>query len=1225
MNLTNAEDENPINTDDSRPKKYIILRSLGKGSFGRVKEALHVFSGERIAIKILEKSRIKKQDDLRRIRREIDILNKVNHPNIIQLYEIIETNKYFFFVMEYAKVGEQSNFIEKKNRLSELEACKLFQQLISGIEYLHSLGCAHRDIKPSNILLDEDNNLKIIDFGLGNMYDTDEKLKTACGSPCYAAPEIISGEEYNPLQVDIWSAGITLYCMVAGAQPFDEETKTLLYQKILACEYPVPKWFSPICLDLIRRILVRNPQERLSLEDIKNHSWFGMYEPIQLHPGIIPGIHSFKINTYIAKVSAKKMNIELQDLRKMLVENDHNKYTTLYWLILKKVSRGGFDIPDEQEEVMGGNTRDNNRVEENRLSVDKFMKKRNMSAENGNNFQKTLQRQPIGGANDAPTTIKKIEGDEKVTATIKKRDTADRTCNKTDRVEMVSVDRKKMLIEPLVQNQVESKARGSKSLDTKKSGVKNSGGSQQPQRKLLVLDAEIDQSKKIEDFDCGRGKNNNNNQYITHPGNMKDLMNNVYMNRQEVSDTLGNNNTPFNYGEKLEVVTKGDHKISKTLDADDYRKKNKKSPSLDTNYYKNPNSRLHSQKSNQRKRDSGNNMTFNNTTNEKILEKKANMSLLIEDQKKQTQNTAGIYPPKNIKHCMLPGGTNKGDNSGVGNMNLGGNSAKNAIIDGFAQNLTGTRQMKVDQSQTTDRERRRVRHDINMTRTMGTQHNDKYGNKTYIPKSPMQTSPRSRGINNDNKIGFKSQKRQMLMNQQNQPQLQVNPGKRVNSKDSSSGLEKSMEYHYPNSQRDRRYSINANKGLNTNKSTINETISPQINSKDTPAMPKLSRGKSPRDKTSSGGEDFNQYGNNEAKNLLFEQLFAANVTTMKTTTSTTVYHHQVYGANTPNSNVFNFGENTKNHVHPSSQYGGRCNRSTSRKDKNSTDRVLNHQNPIDHSSNVSPMNSTRSNHNHSKGGQNSSQIRYTGVGSKRKENSIHNNASEVNSKVNRINLNLSILGANLNNNNKNVAIGREGNKAMIHSRDNSAVSYNNAKNLKAYIGEKNSDFLNKMNKAPSNQTNALKKIAYKTSGHSKERKPNKNSVNSVDKRQLEAPTNKTMYLAKDSSMVDNIFKSDMNNSIDQRRKHNLPGKTPIGIRTDTTQNNEFQIKDGLDLAREKFRSKREISGYRKKERVGGQNCGDLSQDENGKRGNSIKISKNDVDPNNYSNNSYFYH
>lgn len=269
-------------------KKYQILGTLGTGSFGKVKEALHLLSGEKVAIKIMEKGRIKKEDDQDRIRREMNILSKVNHPNIIQLYEIIETNNYFYFVMECAEKGELSYYIESQDRLSEMEACKFFQQLVSAISYLHTIGCAHRDIKPSNILIDYNSDIKLIDFGLGNLYDENEKLKTACGSPCYAAPEIISGEAYDPITVDIWSAGITLYAMLCGYLPFDDESKSVLYDKILACQYKMPKYVSPQAADLLNKILVRKVSDRLNIEQIKQHPWFNMHKPSVFADGYLP-------------------------------------------------------------------------------------------------------------------------------------------------------------------------------------------------------------------------------------------------------------------------------------------------------------------------------------------------------------------------------------------------------------------------------------------------------------------------------------------------------------------------------------------------------------------------------------------------------------------------------------------------------------------------------------------------------------------------------------------------------------------------------------------------------------------------------------------------------------------------------------------------------------------------------------------------------------------------
>ena len=149
-----------------------------------------------VAIKILEKKKIKDVNDVERVTREIHILKIVRHPHIIQLYEIIETQSKLYLIMEHCSNGELFDYITSRNRLKEEEACKLFQQLISAIEYLGELGIAHRDVKPENLLLDEFKNLKMVDFGLSNTFKPGEKLQTACGSPCYAAPELIRGKEY---------------------------------------------------------------------------------------------------------------------------------------------------------------------------------------------------------------------------------------------------------------------------------------------------------------------------------------------------------------------------------------------------------------------------------------------------------------------------------------------------------------------------------------------------------------------------------------------------------------------------------------------------------------------------------------------------------------------------------------------------------------------------------------------------------------------------------------------------------------------------------------------------------------------------------------------------------------------------------------------------------------------------------------------------------------------
>jgi 5'-AMP-activated protein kinase catalytic alpha subunit len=182
-------------------------------------------------------------------------LKLIRHPNIIQLYEIIETAKYLFLVMEFVEHGELFEYIVNNRKLKEAEACKLYHQLINGIEYTHKLNIVHRDLKPENLLLDFDHSLKIVDFGLSNTYKQGETLKTPCGSPCYAAPEMIKAERYSGLRVDIWSSGVILFAMLCGYLPFEDSNTGNLYQKILSGKYSPSKSLSEDAKDLISRVL----------------------------------------------------------------------------------------------------------------------------------------------------------------------------------------------------------------------------------------------------------------------------------------------------------------------------------------------------------------------------------------------------------------------------------------------------------------------------------------------------------------------------------------------------------------------------------------------------------------------------------------------------------------------------------------------------------------------------------------------------------------------------------------------------------------------------------------------------------------------------------------------------------------------------------------------------------------------------------------------------------
>ncbi|KAK8824972.1 hypothetical protein WA538_005637 [Blastocystis sp. DL] len=253
---------------------YRLEDTLGTGSFGKVKLATHVITGIKVAIKILSKERIKKLDMLAKVKREIRILQSFNHPHIVRLYEVIDTPTDIFLVMEYVPGGELFDYIVRKGRLPENEARRFFQQIISGVEYCHKHNIVHRDLKPENLLLDEDNNIKIADFGLANFLMDGDFLSTSCGSPNYAAPEVISGRLYAGPEVDVWSSGVILYALLCGRLPFDDENIPSLFRKIKNGLYRLPSFLSKGARELIPVMLMNDPIKRITIPDIRKDPWF---------------------------------------------------------------------------------------------------------------------------------------------------------------------------------------------------------------------------------------------------------------------------------------------------------------------------------------------------------------------------------------------------------------------------------------------------------------------------------------------------------------------------------------------------------------------------------------------------------------------------------------------------------------------------------------------------------------------------------------------------------------------------------------------------------------------------------------------------------------------------------------------------------------------------------------------------------------------------------------
>ena len=275
----NLQKEKPKTEKDSAEMTigdYIIKKTIGSGTFSTVKLGVHRITHKKVAIKILDKSKIESRDDLERIIREMQILIEMHNPFVIKVYKVYEDKNNFLIIMEYCEGGELFNYIVKKKRLSEEESSYFFYQLINGIEYIHSKGIAHRDLKPENLLLSKNKILKIIDFGLSNFYDGQKRLQTPCGSPCYASPEMVKGKKYDGFNIDIWAIGVILFAMLCGYLPFedDENDTDVLFNEIIKNKIDYPYFLSRLSLDILQKILVSDPLKRITIDEIKKHEFY---------------------------------------------------------------------------------------------------------------------------------------------------------------------------------------------------------------------------------------------------------------------------------------------------------------------------------------------------------------------------------------------------------------------------------------------------------------------------------------------------------------------------------------------------------------------------------------------------------------------------------------------------------------------------------------------------------------------------------------------------------------------------------------------------------------------------------------------------------------------------------------------------------------------------------------------------------------------------------------
>ncbi|XP_077064597.1 MAP/microtubule affinity-regulating kinase 4 isoform X1 [Siphateles boraxobius] len=316
---------------------YRLLKTIGKGNFAKVKLARHILTGKEVAIKIIDKTQLN-PTSLQKLFREVRIMKGLNHPNIVQLFEVIETEKTLYLVMEYASGGEVFDYLVSHGRMKEKEARAKFRQIVSAVHYCHQKNIVHRDLKAENLLLDADSNIKIADFGFSNEFTLGSKLDTFCGSPPYAAPELFQGKKYDGPEVDIWSLGVILYTLVSGSLPFDGQNLKELRERVLRGKYRVPFYMSTDCEGILRRFLVLNPTKRCTLEQIMKDKWINVgFESDELKPHIEP-VEDYNDTSRIDVMVG--MGYSRDEIKDALTTPKYNEIFATYLLLSRKNEDG---------------------------------------------------------------------------------------------------------------------------------------------------------------------------------------------------------------------------------------------------------------------------------------------------------------------------------------------------------------------------------------------------------------------------------------------------------------------------------------------------------------------------------------------------------------------------------------------------------------------------------------------------------------------------------------------------------------------------------------------------------------------------------------------------------------------------------------------------------------------------------------------------------------------
>ena len=344
---------------------YSLGTELGSGAFGKVVLGKHIQTKEPVAIKILDKMILSHTpDDYQSVKQEISILKSVKHKHIVQLYDVLQTPRHIFIIMEYCEGKDLLDYILTKSKLSEEESLKYFHQLINALFYLHSQNIAHRDIKIDNMLLDRNRDLKLVDFGLSTKYPDDNLLDQPCGTVVYAAPEVLQGKEYHGMLADVWSSGIVLYGMLSGYLPFGEQDDEINRINIISGKIKYPSYFSNCVKDLLMHMLDLDPMTRYTLQEVRAHPWFNLID-YKLIPGIIIGYNLIPVDEKILDLCVT-YNCDKEKVKESIINNKYNSDSALYYLLIKKLQKKGFHSVSDfcSEEFINFVLDDNNLIDE---------------------------------------------------------------------------------------------------------------------------------------------------------------------------------------------------------------------------------------------------------------------------------------------------------------------------------------------------------------------------------------------------------------------------------------------------------------------------------------------------------------------------------------------------------------------------------------------------------------------------------------------------------------------------------------------------------------------------------------------------------------------------------------------------------------------------------------------------------------------------------------------